>query len=94
MSQPSEVLFLQVPNSYKRIYPGTVVQLTRFNTTRFKVMYGWYSWGGNRPVCGWYLQREDNKEEIKPLQSTDLYDIYIIESGPVIPVADVRWEQV
>lgn len=41
--------------------------------------YGWYTWGGNRPVCGWYLTNIESSD-IKPLQLTDLDDIYVIEN--------------
>ena len=55
------------------------VKLGRFDSTSWVVNYGWYAWGGNRPVCGWYLTNTISRE-IKPLQYTDLEDIYIIES--------------
>lgn len=87
-------LYLEIPNSRRdKLYPRSVVQIARFNTTRFVVMYGWYTWGGNRPVCGWYLQKEDNPCEIKPLQLTDLYDIYILEAAVPPPPNDLSWEQ-
>ena len=55
------------------------VRLGRFDLSTWTVKYGWYVWGGNRPVCGWYLVNTLT-QEIKPLQYTDLEDIYIIES--------------
>lgn len=41
------------------------------------VQYGWYQWGGNRPVCGWSLKNKAT-DEIKPLQQTDLIDVYFV----------------
>lgn len=59
--------------------PGDVVKLGRFSTINWVVCNGWYAWGGNRPVNGWYLVREDDSNIIKPLQYTDLNDIYMIQ---------------
>ena len=44
----------------------------------WEVCYGWYEFGGNRPVCGWYLKK-DGGLTVKPLQLPDLDDIYLIE---------------
>lgn len=73
-------LNIPLPNSCYTLTPGCTVQLGRFDTLKWIVNYGWYTWGGNRPVCGWYLTSEQvNKESItKPLQLTDLDDIYVI----------------
>lgn len=69
---------LDVPNTNICLHPGNKVKLGRFETDAWIVNYGWYSFGGNRPVCGWYLIRVcDNT--VKPLQLTDLDDIYMIE---------------
>ena len=62
-----------------RIEKGSKVKLGRFQLDMWMVDHGWYSWGGNRPVCGWYLTNIETSE-VKPLQQTDLDDIYIIES--------------
>ena len=59
--------------------PGDIVKLDRFELTRWKVDYGWYSWGGNRPVCGWYLTDVSRPTTIKPLQLPDLDDIYVVQ---------------
>lgn len=59
--------------------PGDTVKLDRFELTRWKVDYGWYSWGGNRPVCGWYLTDVARPTTIKPLQLPDLDDIYVVQ---------------
>ena len=71
---------LPIPNSDKVLVPGSVVYLSRFSTVRYVVKFGWYTWGGNRPVCGWYLQEKKDPLAIKPLQLPDLYDIYILEN--------------
>lgn len=70
---------LQVPDCDCCIKPNNIVKLGRFDRKCWKVGYGWYTWGGNRPVCGWYLVDAESKE-IKPLQLTDLDDIYVIEN--------------
>lgn len=72
-------LTLPVPGTNLCIRPGNIVKLGRFETTRWLVSHGWYTWGGNRPFCGWYMKNIDNDNEIKPLQLNDLDDIYIIE---------------
>lgn len=69
---------LSIPNSEQVLRPGQVVKLGRFSTDSWKVMYGWYSFGGNRPVMGWYLEK-DAGHTVKPLQLPDLDDIYLIE---------------
>ena len=70
-------LMLEVPNANTAIVPGNRVQLGRFNAQVWIVRFGWYSFGGNRSVCGWYLQAEGSNE-IKPVFQVDLDDIYII----------------
>lgn len=84
----NDCLYIQIPNADCVIRPGNVVKLGRFDNTRWVVGYGWYSWGGNRPVCGWYLAEMTDKchkhdkiaKEVKPLQLPDLDDIYVIET--------------
>lgn len=70
---------LDIPNTNKCLFPGCLVKLGRFETTVWVVSNGWYSWGGNRPVHGWYLTDRDNPTRVKPLQLPDLDDIYIIQ---------------
>ena len=72
-------LIIDLPNSQQSIRPGNIVKLNRFATQSWKVCYGWYEFGGNRPVCGWYLEK-DNGLTIKPLQLPDLDDIYLIST--------------
>ena len=71
---------LEVPNANISIVPGNKVQLGRFNAKVWIVRFGWYNFGGNRSVCGWYLEAESG-EEIKPIFKIDLDDIYIITTG-------------
>ena len=73
-----ENLSLDIPNTELVIRPGNEVKLGRFSTDSWTVRYGWYSFGGNRPVCGWYLEQGDGLT-IKPLQLPDLNDIYLIQ---------------
>lgn len=70
-------IFLNIPNSKEIIKPGNIVRLGRFSNDDWAVHYGWYEFGGNRPVCGWYLTK-DGGLATKPLQLPDLDDIYLI----------------
>lgn len=69
---------LNIPNTSEYIYAGNKVKLGRFSKDTWIVSFGWYTWGGNRPVCGWYLVNLTDNSTLKPLQMTDLYDIIII----------------
>lgn len=75
--------YLEIPGSDKKIYPGDKIQLNRFADDVWIVCYGWYAWGNNREVCGWYLSKVqcncNCKREVKPLNRTDLIDIFLIE---------------
>lgn len=71
---------LEVPNANTTISPGNKIQIGRFNSQVWIVRFGWYSFGGNRSVCGWYLEAESS-QEIKPIFKIDLDDIYIITTG-------------
>lgn len=71
---------LEVPNIHRTISPGNKIQIGRFNAKVWIVRFGWYSFGGNRSVCGWYLEAESG-EEVKPIFKIDLDDIYIITTG-------------
>ena len=68
---------LHVPLMNTYIEPGCKIRLGRFDHCLWTVQHGWYTVGGNRPVCGWYLTSCDNA--VRPIQLTDLDDIYIIE---------------
>lgn len=70
---------LVIPNTGDTLRPMDKVKLGRFSRIMWLVQFGWYTWGGNRPVCGWYLTDCDNALKVKPLQLNDLDDIYIIE---------------
>lgn len=70
-------LFLNIPSSHEVIKPGNIVKLGRFSDDEWIVSFGWYEFGGNRPVCGWYLTK-DGGLVTKPLQLPDLDDIYLI----------------
>jgi len=71
---------LEVPNANTTISPGYKIQIGRFDAQVWIVRYGWYSFGGNRSVCGWYLESESDNV-IKPIFKIDLDDIYIITTG-------------
>ncbi len=71
---------LEVPNANTTISPGYKIQIGRFDAQVWIVRFGWYSFGGNRSVCGWYLEAEGS-EDIKPIFKIDLDDIYVISVG-------------
>ena len=71
---------LFVPNANTTISPGYKIQIGRFDAQVWIVRFGWYSFGGNRSVCGWYLESESS-QDIKPIFKIDLDDIYIITTG-------------
>lgn len=73
-------LELEVPNANTTISPGNKIQIGRFDTQVWIVCFGWYAFGGNRAVCGWYLESEDT-HDIKPIFKIDLDDIYIIATN-------------
>lgn len=71
---------LAIPNlDNVSIYPGSIVRLGRFSSEQWRADIGWYTWGGNRPVCGWYLTSLATGV-VKPLQLTDLDDMYTVET--------------
>ena len=71
---------LEIPEFNITLTPGCRVKLGRFAVEIWEVQFGWYTWGGNRPVCGWYLKNTMIPCDIKPLQKTDLDDIYLVEN--------------
>lgn len=62
-----------------KLEPGCVLKLGRFESTSWRLQFGWYSWGGNRPMCGWYLVNTTDPKLLKPLQFADLNDVYLVE---------------
>lgn len=77
MSAVFSSMVLEVPDKNVHIHPGDVVKLHRFENKEWIVGFGWFSFGGNRPMCGWYLSTEADMT-VKPLLLPDLDDIYII----------------
>lgn len=75
----SDELHIDIPGTPHSIYQGDIVRLGRFELDEWVVCYGWFSWGGNRPWCGWYLMKTNDPDIIKPLQLPDLDDIYVIK---------------
>lgn len=74
-----DCLKIDIPNTTQCLRPGYRVKLGRFQSDVWRVSYGWYTWGGNRPVCGWYLINTEDSRTVKPLQLPDLDDIYLVE---------------
>jgi len=73
-------LLIEIPEFNITLTPGCRVKLGRFDIITWILSYGWYSWGGNREVCGWYLTNIKDVSDLKPLYRTDLDDIYLIET--------------
>lgn len=69
---------LRIPGTNQVLRPGYKIKLGRFENTVWIVGFGWYSNGGNRPCCGWYLTSEFDRIT-KPLQMTDLDDVYLVD---------------
>lgn len=76
----SSNLTLEIPSVGLTISPGNHIRLGRFDNTVWLVNHGWYSYGGNRPICGWYLQNIQKPEVVKPIHPDDLDDCYLIEA--------------
>lgn len=73
-------MLIQIPDIHMYLGENNIVKLHRFDTEQWIIKYGWYAWGGNRPVCGWYLVNTSDSSIIKPLQKTDIDDIYLIKT--------------
>ena len=72
---------LQVPNSQIALHPGDIVKLHRFDDERWEVGCGWFSFGGNNPMNGWYFTSKSRENTTKPIHLRDLDDIYVLEFG-------------
>ena len=74
------LLELHIPHTNLCVRPGDVVKLGRFDTVEWEVNHGWFSFGGNRAWCGWYLKSVVDGEYVeKPVQLTDLDDVYVVK---------------
>ena len=71
---------IEIPDSDMILTPNCKIRIGRFSNTVWVLNHGWFSWGGNRPQCGWFISDLDNPSIIKPLYLTDLDDIYFIEN--------------
>lgn len=69
---------LIIPGTNQVLRPGYRIKLGRFENSVWLVGFGWYSNCGNRPCCGWYLTSEYDKIT-KPLQLSDLDDVYLVD---------------
>lgn len=78
-------MYLDVPNSSLAIPEGAIVRLSRFESEEWRVLHGWYTWGGNRPFCGWYMVSLTDPKRVKPVQLPDMYDVIVIryEAVPI-----------
>lgn len=69
---------IHVPRLNITLYPGSTIRLSRFDTTEWVLSHGWFEFSGNRAICGWYLSSKSDKRHVRPLQITDLDDIYLV----------------
>lgn len=74
-----DCLKIQIPGTCQFIRPGNKVKLGRFGKELWIVSHGWFTFGGNRPFCGWYLT-DQATGVVRPLQRPDLDDIYLVQS--------------
>ena len=72
------MMCLPIPNTHTTLHPGNKVRLGRFDSIIWTVQYGWFSFDGNRSICCWYLTSNQSEIPSKPLNLTDLDDIYMI----------------
>ena len=70
--------YVEFPDrSGRKLFVGDEVRLGRYKEETWIVGYNWYHANGNRATLGWYLTSTNtNSPKIKPLQLTDLDDIY------------------
>lgn len=61
--------------------PGDVIRLGRFDNKQWLLGHGWFTFDGNRAICGWHLIDIDEQNNVRPLQLTDLDDIILVEGG-------------
>ena len=71
---------LTLPDGEHYIYQGNIIRIGRFSSESWRVHYGWYEFGGNRKICGWYAENAADSNIIKPIQDADLLDIYYIQA--------------
>lgn len=73
------MLELIAPNIPITLHAGDVIKLNRFEDERWTVCCGWFSYGGNKPMNGWYLVSKDKSNRIKPINLSDMDDIYLVD---------------
>ena len=74
---------LQAPGSKICVRPGNIIKLNRFDDEQWIVNLGWFSYAGNKPMNGWYLTSLTRKDRVKPLNMSDLDDIYVVDIGEI-----------
>jgi len=74
-----QITYVANDGSTRSLHPGAHIKLGRFESDEWVLGFGWYSWGGNRPFCGWYMVDTTDPSNVRPLQLPDLDDIYYVE---------------
>ena len=69
---------LIIPDTDITLHPGNRIKLGRFSKDIWTVQFGWFSFDGNRSMCGWFLT-DRKSAKVKPLLDVDLYDCYMVE---------------
>ena len=69
---------LKVPDLGIELRHGDIIRLGQFKTREWKVGFGWYKFGGNREISGWYITSTDAEQEVRPIQKVDLLDIVMV----------------
>lgn len=77
----SQTIYIEIPGSDIKLYPGYKIKLNRFDSDIWTVHYGWYDFSGNRPIMGWYLTNDSDCNSVKPIQKIDTYDIYLVDTS-------------
>lgn len=72
--------YVNIPGTSINLYDGSVVQISRFGTTKWILHEGWYTYESNT-YNGWYFNAVPSQDVI-PLDESDLSTIVVI-SNPV-----------
>lgn len=71
---------LEVPQLGIVLHPGDKIRLGQFSRIRWIVGYGWFKFGNNRAINGWYLTNAADAQDVRPIQQIDLCDIVVVSS--------------
>lgn len=75
----NDCMCINIPECGICLRPGMKIKIGRFSNTIWRLDHGWFSFSGNRPICGWFLTDMTDNQNVRPLQKSDLADIYSVE---------------